>query len=148
MQEVASGKNLGDAYINKEEYDGIITIDLSNVQWKQTNESDIDYAKDYFIEDLNSTINNPENYVVSITIYDKDGNPVGSNLVGRDIKLDLDKNLLTATIHSNHSSNITLQKNNCDKATYAVFKLNYINANVNYTITSNLTDNKFNVMHI
>lgn len=148
MEEIATGKNLGDAYINKEEYEGVFTIDLLKVNWKQTNQSDVDYAKDYCIDDLNSTINNPENYVASITIYDKDGNPVGSQLLGGDIKLDLDRNILKATVNSNHSSNITLTKNNCNNASYAIFKLNYINGGVNYTITSRISDDKFNVTHI
>lgn len=146
-QEISSGKNLGDLYQNVEEYNGVIKLDLLKVNWKETNESNVDYAKSYCIDELQEALKNPNDYNVSITFYDKDGKQLDTKLVGNDITLELSNNLLTVNVDSNKTSDMVTTKNKCSNSTSAKFMLSYYYGNSNYIITSMLNNDTFTVKH-
>ncbi|MBE6493699.1 MAG: hypothetical protein E7Z84_03705 [Methanosphaera stadtmanae] len=147
-EEIATGKNLGDLYMNVEEYDGIITLDLSKVNWKDTDTSNIDYAKEYSAEDLKESLKDPNTYNVSITFYDKNNNQLNTTLSGNDIKMDLNGNILTITVKSNRTSDMLLTKNNCENTNSAKLKLSYNYGFNDYVIYSDLTGENLVVNHV
>jgi hypothetical protein len=146
-QDVSTGKNLGDLYMNVQEYNGVIKLDLLNVTWKETNESDTNYAKSYCYDDLKEALNNPGDYNASITFYDKNGNEAGTKLVGNDLKLDVNNNLLTVTVDANKTSDMVVTKNDCSNITSAQFTINYRVGSNNYVINSVLDNNTLTVQH-
>lgn len=146
-QEVSSGKNLGDLYKNVEEYNGVIKIDLLNVSWKETNDSDVSYAENYCYSDLKEALNNPNNYNASLTFYDKDGKELDTKLLANDFKLEINNNLLTVTVDSNKTSDLTLTKNKCSNSTSAKFTISYVYGSNKHLINSVLDNETFTVKH-
>lgn len=147
-EELSTGKNLGDLYINVEEYDGVITLDLNKVNWKKTDTSDINYAKDYAADDLKQSLEDVNSYNVSITFYDKNNNQLNTTLSGNDLNLGLNGNILTITVKSNRTSDMLVTKNNCENTNSAKLKLSYNYGFNDYVIYSDLTGENLVVNHV